>query len=581
MKREPLQSFGACALIVLTIMFASGCSNKAERLYQRAEMFFSQGQPYLAALDYRRLAMEDRHSPLADDALYKLAYLYREDFSSPPRAIQTYEVLADQYPNSPYADDALLWILQIQGEQLKDAAGVRRTLEIVKQRFPDDQKVLASAQLQLVQTLFTTGKYQEADQEARALMSLYPQQERQCANALLTRARIAEKLGKPGDQEAVRLYEQVVARYPQTLGAIEAKRSIGWAYYGLRNSELAQARLAKERAARLMSDVPALTLVGAPNLKPFAALSALLAQRGIHATPEELLIVSGAAFAFVYDPDNPAATTGRLERGVLTAAAEQYGFASNVWSAPSAEGSFAALVQAISQGRPVMVPQASFGNWLIVTGYKPAEEQLYVLRPGAASATTMTRAQFLSCWARSGQGHTACVTGPYFQLSLGDRVQPPSATTVLRNVARRAVEAMNQGEYGGATAGERAYSLLVEQLGNRQGIGNPQQLQRLRSWANAPLPELLAQRRAAAAYLQQAGAAAGGGNAEHAAQAAEAMTEMARLGLQVRRELLSLLKPAQGAEPPPDAAWPEVIERVHQMQQADQKALSHLAEIAR
>lgn len=570
-----------CTALGLLLLLAPGCSNKAERLYQRAEMFFSQGQPYLAALDYRRLVMEQPHSALADDALYKLAYLYREDFASPPRAIQTYELLANQYPNSPYADDALLWILQIQGEQLKDAAGVRRTCLIVKQRFPDDERVLASAQLQLVKTLFATGKYQEADREAQALIGLYPQQERQCSTALLIRARSAEKLGKPGDQQAVKLYEQIVAKYPLTQGAIEAKRSIGWAYYGLRNSEMAEAKLAKEHAAKLMSDVPAPPLVGALHLKPFAALSVLLAQRGIHATPEELLIVSGAAFAFVYDPDNPSATTSWLERGALTAAAEQYGFASNVWSAPSADGSFASLVQAIGQGRPVMVPQPTGGNWLIVTGYKPAEERLYVLLPGQPNPLALTREQFLARWASSPAGHTPCVTGPYFQLSLGDRVQPPAATAVLRNAARRAVEAMNQSECGRAAAGERAYALLAEQLSDLRGSDDARKLQRLRSWANAPLPQLLAERRAAAAYLEQTGAAAGGPMAEHARQAAAATNEMVHLGMELRRELESLLKPAQGAEPPPEAAWPEVAERVRQMQQADQKALSHLTEIAR
>lgn len=581
MRTGKSHSFGAFVLMALCLLLAPGCSNKAQRLYQRAETFFSQGQPYLAAEDYRHLVMEQPRSPLADDALYKLAYLYREEFNSPSGAIQTYEMLANRYPDSAYADDAFIWILQIQGERLKDAPAVRRTCRTIAERFPDDEKVLASAQLQLVKTLFVTRKYQEADREAQALITAYPQQQRQCSAALLTRARAAEKLGKPGDQQAVKLYEQLVTKYPQTQGAIEAKRAIGWTYYGLKNTELAEAKRAKQRAARLMNNVPPPALVGALHLKPFAALSALLAQRGIHATPEELLIVSGAAFAFVYDPDDPSATTSRLERGALTAAAEQYGYTTNVWSSPSADGSFASLVQAISGGRPVMVPQTALGNWMIVTGYKPAEERLYVLQPGRTSALVLTREQFLTRWASSARGHTACVTGPYFQLSLGDRIQPPAAPAVLRNVARRAVEAMSQSESGGAAAGEKAYALLAEQLGGLRGADDPHKLQWLRTWVNAPFPQLLAERRATAAYLRTAGAAAGGPMAEHAGEAAEATSEMVRLGMELRRELSSLLKPTQAAEPPPETAWPEAVERVRQMQQADQKALSHLAEIAR
>ncbi|MEI6501793.1 MAG: tetratricopeptide repeat protein, partial [Armatimonadota bacterium] len=337
-------------MLALGALLLAGCSNKAQRLYQRAEMFLAQGQPYLAAADYYRLITEQPRSALADDALYKLAYLHREEFHSPRQAILTYQTLADQYPDSPYADDALLWVLQIEGRDLKDPAAVRRTCTLIKERFPTDERVLASAQLQLARTLFAGGQYDQADREAQALIHLYPKSERQCSAALLMRARVCEKLGKPGDEKAMKLYEQIVRRYPDTPGAVEAKRSIGWTYYGVRNTQMAEELRAKERAAKVMSDVPTPALVGSNHLKPFACLSALLAQRGIRATPEELLVVSGGAFAFAYDPNQPQATTSLLNRSALIAAAEQYGFATNVLSSLSVEGSFASLTQAIGEG---------------------------------------------------------------------------------------------------------------------------------------------------------------------------------------------------------------------------------------
>lgn len=543
-------------------------------------MLFAQGQPYLAAQDYYRLVTEQPHAALADDALYKLAYLHREEFQNPQAAIQTYEYLATGYQSSPYVDDAFLWILQIQGDQLKNPIAVRRTIMMIRDRFPEDLRVLATAQLQLARTLFAAGRFVEADRESQALIRQYPQQERQCAAALLMRARSREKLGKPGDEQAVKLYEQLVEKYPNTPGAVEAKRSIGWLYYGLRNTERAQEKLAKQRAARTITNVRPPVLVSSLHLKPFAALSALLAQRGIHAAPEELLVVSGAAFAFVYDPQRPQATTGLLERNALTVAAEHFGFASNVWSASSADGSFASLVQAIAQGRPVMVPQSTGGNWLIVTGYRPAEERISVLSAGNKQPQSLTREQFIARWARSSSGHTACVTGPYFQLSLGQRSAPPAASAVLRNVARRAAEAMSEGEWCGVPSGDRAYQLLIQQLSELQAGDDPQRRQRLQTWVNAPLSQMLAERKAAAAYLAHAGAG-GGPSAEEAVQAALALEEAARLGTQLRRELQSLLRNAEGADAPPEAAWPEVIERVQQMQTADQKALSHLAAAGR
>lgn len=569
------------AVLLAALCLLGGCSNKAQRLYQRAEMFFAQGQSVLAATEYRRLAVEQPRSSLADDALYKLAYLYREEFDRLPWAIQTYQLLADRYPSSPYADDALLWVLQIQGQRQKNPTAVRRTCALIRDRYAGDERVLAAAQLQLVKTLFTCGLYEQADREAQALISQFPANERQCAAALLTRARVREKLGKPGDDSAVKLYEQVVAKYPDTPGATEAKRAIGWLYYGYKNTELAAQRAAQERAARVLSGVPAPVLVGPDHLKPFAALSALLDQRGVKVSPEELLVTSGAAFVFAYDPERPRATTSLLERGALIAAAEQYGFATNVWSAPAADGSFASLAQSIGEGRPVMLPQSGGGNWLIVTGYRPAEDRVYVLLPGQSQPQALSRQALVARWSRAGQGHTAVVTGPYFQLSLGERGQAPGATALLKTLARQAVSAMNESERRGTAVGDHAYALLADQLTALDNTPEATRLQSLQQWVNAPLPQFLSERRAAAEYLAEAGSAAGGATADHATQAATALHEMVRVGMELRRELLSLLKPSTGAEPPPMASWPETAERVRQMQAADQKALSHLSEIAR
>ena len=84
--------------VALTLVLLSGCMSRTERLFQRAEMFLSQGQPELAGAEYYRLAVKYPRSSFAPNALYKLAYLYREEYDDPPKAIQTYRVLAERYP---------------------------------------------------------------------------------------------------------------------------------------------------------------------------------------------------------------------------------------------------------------------------------------------------------------------------------------------------------------------------------------------------------------------------------------------------------------------------------------------------
>lgn len=569
MKQVP----AAIILIVAALCCCAGCSNRAERLYQRAEAFFVQGQPNLAAAEYYRLVTEEPRSSLADAALYKLAFLYREEFRDAPAAIKTYETLANRYPNSPYTDDALLWVLQIQGEDLKDAAGVRQTCDVIRQRFPDDARINASAQLQLANTLLTTGKLAEADAVARALSGLYPLERRQAAGALLVRARVLEKQGQRGD-EAVKLYAQIVDRYPDTPGAAEAKRAIGWLYYGLRNTQMAQERLAKLRAARVITDVPPPAAVTAPRLRPFACLASLMNQRGVRVTPEELLIVSGAAFEFLYRSDQPQAMVNTLARNALTLAAEQYGFATNVWSAASADASFASLSQAIAQGRPVMAP-ASDGNWLIVTGYKPAEDRVYVLAPGQTQPQTMSRAHFIGRWSANGAGHTDCVSGPYFQFSLGQRTKAPGLTTLLRSVAQRAVESGRRRELGELASGVHAYDQLAQDLLTANEGLDPQRLEYLREWSAISLPEMMAERRAVAEFLTTNARSVGGEMQNQFLQAAAGYQEVSRLGMDLRRTLAELLGTTTGT-----ATWQEAADHVRQMRAAEESALGHMASVA-
>ena len=96
------------------------------------------------------------------------------------------------------------------------------------------------------------------------------------------------------------------------------------------------------------------------------------------------------AFDFWFDRDHPGTPHLRMPRNALVAAAEQYGFSVNVWSAPAAETSFGSLAGAIAVGHPVMAPDSD-GNWLIVTGYKAAEDRVYVLKSGQGQPTPLAR----------------------------------------------------------------------------------------------------------------------------------------------------------------------------------------------
>ncbi|MBU0606882.1 MAG: tetratricopeptide repeat protein [Armatimonadetes bacterium] len=562
------------ALILMTLLTAllCGCMSRTERLFQRAEMFLSQGQPELAAAEYYRLATRYPRSSFAPNALYKLAYLFREEFDSPEKAIQTYRLLGERYPDSSYADESWLWVLQIQGGKLKDMAGMRATRDIIRQRFADDERVCASAQLELARALLAAGQLDVAESEARAVSTSYPRQERQCAAAMLIVARVLEKRGGKQSDQAVRAYEQIVNRYPNTPSAVEAKRSIGWLYYGLHGEQVKAAHQAKVRAARVIGNIPPVTSQTNPRLKPLACLSSLLGARGVSVGPEALLVVSGAAFDFWFDPDRPAAPRLRLPRNALSDVAEEYGFSVNISAVPSAEASFAGLAGAIAAGRPAMVPIGDGGDWWVVSGYKPAEDVVYALRPGQSAAQAMARKDFVGRWARSGAGHVRCVTGPYFQLSLGTRATPPEASAVLKTMARRAAE-----HRAGVASG---YAALTDTLGSRAPEADEAQRRQLRDWADRRLPEIMAERLAIAGFLRSEAKAVPDAR-EALESAAQEYGNVAALGRQLREMLVALTAPAQGAEPPAEQTWPEAVTLVRQMQEAEERGLQQVAALGR
>jgi len=481
---------GAAAIALL-----SGCYTRSQRVYQRAEAFLAKGDSALAAEEYGRMVAEEPRSALADDALYKLGYLYREDFADPNAAITIYQRLADEYQASPYADNALLWIAYIQRRDLKDPQAVRRTCETVRSRFPDDKRTVARCYLHLVHALYAAGKYKEAVAEAEALEKQFADQPQQAAAAALILAKAAER--QSGDpKKTVELYERVLAKYPESYSAAEAKRAIGWIYYGVQTEDQQKVQQALRAAARVIHGVPRFSGGGGSRQQQLAALRSLLAFYRVNLDEQTLLALSGAAFDFLYKSAAPSVGGRRFIRNPFILVAETLGFTTNEWSAPNAEGSFSALAQAITQGRPVLVQQSRpQQRWVVVTGYRPADDQVFFMPPDRDSASVTTKANFLSQWSSSAsQGF-----GSYYQFSICERKHTPEPSEILRETLRTALSAMQGRQIGGVPSGMDAYRALEQDL-----LSQPsERLPKLLAWRAQQLPELRKCRRAARVFLRQ------------------------------------------------------------------------------
>jgi len=411
----------------------------------------------MAGEEYRRIVSEEPASPLADDALYKLAYVYAEELDQPAVALVQYRALADSYPDSPWVDDALMRIMQIQRQTLRDPAAVRATWEELCRRFGDRKALCARGLLELARAHFDAEDYASVSATADELMAQYAEQQTQCAQAALLQARASERMGL--DQaEVEKLYEAVIDRFPDTHAAAMAKRNIGWMYYG-RREELEQRQAEEIRArSRVIQGVPAHSAPDNQLLQALSALRAALAYRGEQRSLEWLAAVTEAPFVILFDANRPAAGPAVPGRSPFETVADSLGFAHNTVSGASAEHAFETLHQALLQGHPVIVRYGSPAHWIIVTGYDLKDQRVYFMPPGRDRYAASSREQFLANWrAASSGGSGLAGPEPFHQFSLGARLSRPSEGDLLRIIAERAADGMKRNTLAGAPAGTAAW----------------------------------------------------------------------------------------------------------------------------
>jgi len=532
------------ALLVVSVlaMTLAGCSTRSQRLYRRAEAFLAQGQVELAAKEYEALVKEFPRDPIADDALYKLAYVHAEEMDKPSLALVDYRWLADKYPSSPYADDALMHVMEIQRTALHDPAGVKQTCDEICSRFSGRPQLCARAQIGLATAQFDSEQYKPATETAKKLIEDYPKQKRQCAQAALLVARATERMGA-GREKAVALYRQVVADYPDTHSAALAKSRAGWLYFEKGEQDQQKQQEEEKRKSRIVKGVPPHG-AGADTgqLQALSALRSLLAHRGEARTLDELLALSGVAFQFVFDPGRPTVGRGVFVGNPFETVAEDLGFACNVWSSQDAEQAFASVHQALLQAHPVMILyDAAPTSWVIVTGYDLSSGRVYFMPPGRQEYATASRKTFLTRWASSSRAlMTPMAPGPFYQFSLAARLRNPPEAEVVREALKRAVDVMRRRELQGVPAGAAAYEKLAAHLESCVAPEATLQREQTRRWAELTLPAHLSARKAGVAYLQHAAQVLSGaaGRLNDISQGcSEAATETALLSQEIHEAL--------------------------------------------
>jgi TolA-binding protein len=574
--RRAVASLG---LLVVLVVALAGCSTKAQRRYRLAESFFAGAKYQLAETEYEKVIAEDRSGALAEAAMYKIAYIYREVQNDPPRAVWWYQRLIGDFPESSYVDDAYLWVIGIQARRLRDLAATEATFQEIERRFPENAATCGRAQLQYAWLLDKSGRTPAALAACQGVMGRPDMESDIAAGAALLLAQITQRSARD-PKSAAPLFEAVIRNYPDTVAAVEAKQAIGWTYYGVKTREASLQRAEQARRARVLAGVaPFATGDAQPLRQLIGALRSMLAQAGTDLSEEAIWGISGAAFQFAYDPASPGVTAEVSSQNPLTTVAEELGYTYGVWSQGVNANALLTIEQSLQSERPVLILYSDGRpRWSLVTGYKPAERAVFVITPGAGSAARVTADTFLKRWASAPTGGLwSPAANRGYQFVLGTRGLAEDPEVVARHTLARAARMSESAAGGGVLSGKAAYAALVATI-RRAGSGDAQAQALVGQWAARPLQGHIYARTQAIRYLDGIQPMFGGSALQAVTSAANRYDRLVPDWTELGSELRAAAAAGQGAGP---TTWAQLAARAQRLCDEELAALESLAAGAR
>lgn len=438
MVRAQVSAFGWLVAAAAVIIALSACANRAALIYRRAEMFFGRGEYELAVAEYRRVAETYPDDILADDALYKLGYLYRVHLQQPRQAIAAYTSLAGRYPRSPYADEALLWCVHIWARTFHSATRAAETCRLLDERFPNQRRQRARAHLEVARARLAAGDAAAARKEARFIAEEFPDQREVAAAAALIEARALEAEGAPAEKVSQAL-EAVATGYEGTRAAAEARRRLGLAYYARRKEEEKQRQAEMKRQTRWLGNLVPFREWADPRLTMLDALRTLLSHSGRQLDLPTLAAASGQGLVPIVDPQLKSWPV-LWQRDPLIPLAEAAGAVPSVWVAASKQDAWEAARGAIIRSQPCLVAYGGRRPWVILGGWKPQQQTVGLLRPGAAELVGLSLDRFLAGWrpAHRAAPYIAFPQDSYYVFTISGTREAAGPHTLLT----RAVEAV-------------------------------------------------------------------------------------------------------------------------------------------
>ena len=525
--------------LLAAAVLVPGCSSKAQRSYRRADSLDHGDNHQLALDEYLRVAEQSPGHPLADNALYRAAFIQREYLDDPAGAAATYERLVNEYADSEFYENALLRLgaLYTEEEELKDPKRAILCYQRVLEGSADRPPMCAAALLATARILLEQ-KDKHAIERCRQLIAEYPEERHYRAEAQLLLGEAMEAFdAKPED--VLKAYEKVVKDFPGSRTADKARVAIGWIAYRVKQAEDAKPKEPPKAPRAVVAGVPGygkFAARGWVHAEMIDALTAAAKKAGRDVSAEFVAGITGGPFEFFYSTEDRALGARILAENPPQIVAETLGLSRNQMSSDKLENGLARLRQSIDEGCPVLTPYGSAGDWTLVVGYDTEKKEILLLPGGASGARAVSEGEFGKKWQAafrrpSGLPDNIPWPSPFYEFSFGQSLRQPSIDELTAEAFRRGAKWMREPAAFGVPSGFAAYETLAADLDRHASAAEwaDNDAASLAAWAEKPLTSHLSARRCATDFLRQAANLLSGTRQQRAAEAAQEYGEVARL----------------------------------------------------
>lgn len=391
-------------LILATLLTVSVClsflwllfaPDPAAGLFAKAQQLEAAGQTSMALRHYQLLVASQPTSFYAPRSLMRSADLLAaraqrtNDMAGFREAMAAYKTLQIEFPSDTLAKEAMLNAGQIATENLKDYKVAREIYQLLLSKAGDNPDTAALATLKLGRLALLEGDAKGAISQLQTVITTWPRLPDRAAEAQYHLGLVYELLTKQKDW-ASRAYEAVIARYPASSWATDAREKLGFLVFLDTRGQ--------RSARRVMLDISPVPDDGVAGGALWNTLRPLLAARGLDADQTLLRGWSLIPFYAGVDTANPGKTV-QVRFDPFENVLSNVGLRFTVKSGGDPKAALRDLQDDLDNaGQPMVhLSNGSAKGWALVIGYDSDRAEVMIQRRGARYDTLAARV-FVQQW---------------------------------------------------------------------------------------------------------------------------------------------------------------------------------------